>query len=777
MTAQPSDPMPTTEVTLPVEGMTCASCVGRIERFLRRTDGVATANVNLATERATITFDPTRVGRIELIGAIEAAGYDVRPEPTDATVATATAGEALDPESIERARLQRDLGVRAIVALAVAAGIMVLMFWPGLALGMEDVNRLALWPATFVEFWAGGIFLRAAWKSARHRDVNMNTLVAVGTLAAWGYSAVVTTWPELVMRAGIEPVTYFDSATIIIGLVLTGRWLEARARSQTAGAVRSLMGLQPRTARLVEGNAEVDIPIDQVQPGDLLRVRPGEKVPVDGVVVEGHSAVDQSMLTGESVPVAMSPGDDVIGATLNTNGSFVMRATRVGRDTVLAQIVRMVQAAQGSKAPIQRLADAVSARFVPMVMGLAAFTFAAWFALGPSPAFTHALVSAISVLIIACPCAMGLATPTAIMVGTGRAAESGILIRGGEALEQAGRIDTVIFDKTGTLTLGKPTVAEVVVARGATADEVLALAAAVERGSEHPLGAAVVEEATRRGLVLPAVEGFRSLPGFGVAASIDGTDVIVGNARLMAERGVDAGTLPTSHDDLAASGRSVILVARGSALIGSIAISDPIKADAPEAVRRLRARGITVWLVTGDSRVVAEAVARQAGIEHVLAEVLPGDKAQRVRDLQSAGHRVAMVGDGINDAPALAQADLGIAIGTGADVAIEASDITLVGGDPRLVVSAIRLSQQTVRVIHQNLFWAFGYNVVLIPVAMGVLYPLWGVRLDPAIAAGAMAFSSVSVVLNSLRLRRFDPRPGADDQSRGRAISPQRVMP
>ena len=757
--------------------MTCASCVGRIERFLRRTDGVATANVNLATERATITFDPARVGRLEIIGAIEAAGYDVRPEPSDAGVASATAGEALDPESIARARELRDLGIRAAVALVVAAGIMALMFWPSLALGMEDVNRLALWPATFVEFWAGGIFLRAAWKSARHRDVNMNTLVAVGTLAAWGYSAVVTTWPELVTRAGIEPVTYFDSATIIIGLILTGRWLEARARSRTAGAVRSLMGLQPRTARLVEGSAEVDIPIDQVQPGDLLRVRPGEKVPVDGVVVEGHSAVDQSMLTGELVPVAMSPGDDVIGATLNMSGSFVMRATRVGRDTVLAQIVRMVQAAQGSKAPIQRLADAVSARFVPMVMGLAAFTFVAWFLFGPSPAFTQALVSTIAVLIIACPCAMGLATPTAIMVGTGRAAESGILIRGGEALEQAGRIDTVIFDKTGTLTLGKPTVTEVVAAPGTTADEVLALAAGVERGSEHPLGAAIVEEATRRGLALPAVTGFRNLPGFGVAATVDGTDVIVGNPRLMAERGVDVGAMPPSVDSLAAGGRSVVIVARGLSIVGSVAISDPVKAEAPEAVRSLRARGITVWLVTGDSRAVAESVARQAGIEHVLADVLPGDKAERVRDLQSAGHRVAMVGDGINDAPALAQADLGIAIGTGADVAIEASDVTLVGGDPRLVVSAIRLSQQTVRVIRQNLFWAFGYNVVLIPVAMGVLYPFTGLRLDPAIAAGAMAFSSVSVVLNSLRLRRFDPRPGADDLFRGRAANPLHAVP
>ena len=752
------------ELSLGIEGMTCASCVNRIERFLRKADGVMEANVNLATERATVRFDPAVAGRAELVKAIEAAGYDVRPDPAADVDATARAGlsDVTDEEVAERARELRDVGIRALVSLAIAAGIMAVMFWPGgLGLSMEDINKLVLWPATFVVFWAGGTFQRRAWSAARHRTVTMDTLVAVGTLAAWSYSVVVTMWPMVVMRAGMEPATYFDSAAIIVGLILAGRWLEARARSQTAGAVKALVGLQARTARLVRGDEEIDVPIEQVQPGDLLRVRPGENVPVDGIVTLGTSSVDESMLTGESLPVTKAVGDEVIGATLNTTGSFVFRATRVGRDTVLGQIVRLVQAAQGSKAPIQRLADTVSARFVPMVIGLAALTFAIWFVAGPEPQLTHALVSMVTVLIIACPCAMGLATPTAIMVGTGKAAEAGILIRGGEALESAGRVDTVIFDKTGTLTLGKPTVAAVEPLAGAlTADALLASAASVELGSAHPLGAAIVAAARERGLTFIAAEGFSSVTGGGVRARGGEHEVLVGSARLLRDAGVDPEPLADTAAALAAAGRTPVLVARGGRAAGVIGISDPVKAEAAEAVRQLRARGIEVWLVTGDDRVVADAVARQVGITNVVAEVLPGDKQERVKALQAAGRRVAMVGDGINDAPALAQADLGVAIGTGTDVAIEASDVTLVGGDPRLVVSAIELSRRTVRVIRQNLFWAFAYNVVLIPVAMGVLYPFFGVLLDPALAAGAMAFSSVSVVLNSLRLRRTDVRPG-----------------
>jgi P-type Cu+ transporter len=758
-------------VSMGVEGMTCASCVNRIERFLRKTEGVVEANVNLATERATVRFDPAVVGRDELVRAIEAAGYDVRADAGTDAGATRTALEDADPDDAARAREQRELGIKAVASLAVAAVIMALMFWPGGAVApMEELNWLFLIPATVIQFWAGGTFIRVAWRQARHRSANMDTLVAIGTLAAWGYSVFVTLRPMSVMHAGIEPLTYFDTSTVIIGLILSGRWMEARARSRTVGAVRSLMGLQARTARLVRGDREVDVPIEEVQVGDLVRVRPGEKVPVDGLVVSGASAVDQSMLTGEPVPVTRAAGDEVIGATMNTTGSFVMRATHVGRDTVLAQIVRMVQEAQGSKAPIQRLADAVSARFVPLVLVLAAITFAVWLVAGPPPSLTFALVSAITVLIIACPCAMGLATPTAVMVGTGRAAETGILIRGGAALEQAGRIDTVVFDKTGTLTLGRPAVASVWTADGVGELDVLRLAGSAERGSQHPLADAITREAQERGVALEESEAFESLAGHGVEVQVGGAAILVGNRRLMTERGVDIGELQAAAEEIARAGQTPVFVARDGGLAGLLGISDPVKAEAAAAVRELRGLGMQVWLVSGDTTVVAEAVARQVGIEDVLAEVLPADKARKIQELQAAGRRVAMVGDGINDAPALAQADLGVAIGTGTDVAMEASDVTLVGGDPRLVVSAIRLSRQTMHIIRQNLFWAFAYNVSLIPVAMGVLYPFFGIMLDPALAAGAMAFSSVSVVLNSLRLRGYDARPGSGTRGQPRPV-------
>jgi Cu+-exporting ATPase len=590
----------------------------------------------------------------------------------------------------------------------------------------------------------------------------MDTLVALGTSAAWVYSVVLTMWPHLVMAAGVEPVTYFDTSALIIGFILAGRWMEARARTRTAGAVRALLSLQARMARLVGADGtEKDVPVDQVQAGDLLRVRPGERIPVDGLVHDGRSSVDESMLTGESMPVGKGPGDEVIGATINTSGSFIFRATRVGAETVLAHIVRMVQEAQGSKAPIQRLADVVSGYFVQIVLVVAALTFGIWMLFGPEPRLTFALVSAITVLIIACPCAMGLATPTAIMAGTGKGAEAGILIRGGEALEIAHKIRTVVFDKTGTLTMGRPAVAFVVAAPGVTDDELVSAAASLERGSEHPLGTAVVAEAERRRLASAAVEGFDAVVGRGVVGSIDGQRVLVGNRGLLESQGVAVDTLGEVAAQRAENAETPIFVARDGRVLGLITVSDPIRPQAAEAVAALHARGFEVWLVTGDASAVAHAVARQVGIEHVMAEVLPAGKADRIAELQAGGRRVAMVGDGINDAPALAKADLGVAIGTGTDVAIEASDITLVGGDPRLVVSAIDLSRRTLSIIRQNLFWAFAYNVVLIPVAMGVLYPFFGILLDPVFAAGAMALSSVSVVLNSLRLRRFDPRPGA----------------
>lgn len=760
------------EISLDVEGMTCASCVNRIERFLHKTDGVLEASVNIATERATITYDPSTADRADLVGAIEAAGYDVRPEPSKADVGRPGVAPA-DEDELRRAREQREIAIKAVASLVIAGALMALIwFGEGLGLTIEDINKLAMLPATFVMFWAGGGFIRKAWRNAQHRTASMETLVAIGTFAAWAYSTVVTLWPEVVLSAGIEPHTYYETAAVIIGLVLLGRWLEARAKSQTAGAVKALIGMQARTARLVRDGVEVDVPIDEVRPGDLVRVRPGEKVAVDGVVIEGSSAIDESMLTGESMPVTKSPDDEVIGATINTTGTLVFRATRVGSETVLAQIVRMVQEAQGSKAPIQRTVDLISSRFVPLVLVLAAITFGVWLAFGPQPSLTFALVSAITVLIIACPCAMGLATPTAIMVGTGKAAESGILIRGGVALEQAGKLDTVVFDKTGTLTLGKPAVADIVGADDVDEDQLLALAAAVERGSEHPLATAVMEAAEQRGLKVESGESFVSDTGSGVRATVAGSLVAVGNRRHLAALGIDTTSLDERADTLAASGRTVIFVADEQRILGLIAISDPIKAEATEAIRELKDAGIEPWLITGDSQVVADAVAKQVGIEHVLAEVLPGGKSEKVAELQAAGHRVAMVGDGINDAPALASADVGVAIGTGADVAIEASDITLVGGDPRLVGSAIKLSRRTMRIIHQNLFWAFAYNTTLIPVAMGVLYPIWGITIDPVLAAGAMAFSSVSVVLNSLRLRRYDARPEAGSPGLRNAPAP-----
>ncbi len=757
------------EIVLPIEGMTCASCVNRIERFLNKTPGVEQAAVNLATERASVFVDPALVGRDELVKAVEAAGYEVKAEAAQAADAGAVSlEEEVTADDAERERAQRHTLFQALVAIGAALLIMVLMFTPQTVVAMEDLNKLILWPATFIQFWAGGRFYRAALRAARHRGATMDTLVAVGTSTAWAYSVFVTMWPTFVHEAGLHAESYFDSSTIIIGLILLGKWLENRAKGRTTGAIRRLVGLQPTTARRLRNGAEEDVDLAVVVPGDLLRVRPGDKVPVDGVVVEGVSAVDESMLTGEPMPATKTTGDEVIGATLNTTGSFVMRATRVGRETALARIVDLVQRAQGSKAPIQRLADRISEVFVPAVIAVASLTFAIWFVFGPEPRVTLALTAFIGVVVIACPCAMGLATPTAIMVGTGKGAEAGILVRGGEALEAAGRIDTVVLDKTGTLTVGRPAVSAVVPAPGFEQERVLDLAAALETGSEHPLGEAIVRKARETELGFAKVDGFEAIVGRGVRGTIDGAEVIVGSRRMMDEQGVDLATLLEPARVAAADGGTVAFVAIDGQAAGLVAIADPVKAESAAAVRDLRDAGLDVWLLTGDARVTAEAVARQVGIpmDHVIAEVLPGDKDATIERLQAEGRRVAMVGDGINDAPALARADLGVAIGTGADVAIEASDVTLVGGDPRLVASAIALSRATVRVIRQNLFWAFAYNVVLIPIAMGALYPAFGIALNPAMAAGAMALSSVSVVSNSLRLRGVDVRPGRVAQLR-----------
>ena len=762
-TQQPAPTAQSVEIVLPIEGMTCASCVNRIERFLKKTPGVEMAAVNLATEKATVMVDLGVAGRDELVKAVEAAGYEVRPEAPAADRATAASLDAeMTEEDAERDRALRETLRMSAVSIATSLVFMALMFWPQTVVSMTDINKAILLPATFVVAWAGSRFYRAAWRAGRHGGATMDTLVAVGTAVAWAYSAFVALWPDVVMRAGIMPETYFDSATIILGLILLGKYLEGRAKGRTTGAIRRLVGLQATTARRIRNGVEEDVDLAVVVPGDLLRVRPGDKVPVDGVVAEGDSAVDESMLTGEPMPVTKHPGDEVIGATLNTTGSFVMRATRVGRDTALARIVDLVQRAQGSKAPIQRLADQISAVFVPAVLAVAAATFAVWFLFGPEPRFTLALTAFIGVVIIACPCAMGLATPTAIMVGTGKGAEAGILVRGGEALEAAGRIDTVVLDKTGTLTLGKPAVTAIVTAAGFDEARVLDLAASLEQGSEHPLGEAIVRRAREQELGFAKAGSFEAIVGRGVTGVLDGAQVLVGSGRLFFEHGLTTIALESAAVDAQANGATVVFVAVDGSLAGLVAIADPVKAESAEAVRGLRESGLDVWLLTGDARVTAEAVARQVGIpaDRVIAEVLPADKDAVIAQLQGEGHRVAMVGDGINDAPALARADLGVAIGTGADVAIEASDVTLVGGDPRLVGSAIALSRWTLRIIRQNLFWAFAYNVLLIPIAMGALYPAFGVTLNPALAAGAMALSSVSVVTNSLRLRGVDVRPG-----------------
>jgi Cu+-exporting ATPase len=757
--AAPGQPV---EIEVPIVGMTCASCVNRIERYLSGTPGIATATVNLATESATIRYLPETAGRAEIEAAIEAAGYDVRPGAFDRAGDPTSASVADDARDRERAVELRSIAVRAAASIGVAFGIMAMMAWPQAILGLETLNWIALLPATFIQVWAGGRFYRAAWRAARHASATMDTLVAVGTSAAFGYSVAVTLFPGALTTAGLMPETYYDSAAIIIGLVLAGRWLEGRAKGRTSDAIRALVRLAPSTARRLDAEgAEHEVRIDDLQPGDLLRVRPGEKVPADGIVIEGASAIDESMLTGEAMPVARDIGDPVIGASLNTTGSFVMRATRVGGDTTLARIIALVERAQGRKAPVQRLVDRVSEVFVPLVLLLAGIAFVAWYALGPEPRLTYALVALVTTVIIACPCAMGLATPTAIMVGTGRGAEAGILIRGGDVLEATGRVDTVIFDKTGTLTAGRPRVAAVAAAPGWDEPSVLRFAAAAERDSEHPLAAAVLAHAAERGVAIEESSDFSAVPGHGVSAIVDGRAVAVGNEPFMASVGVDVGPSDAVAADQPAASLTRILVAVDGSVIGTIAIGDPVKPESTAAVAHLHRLGIGSWLVSGDAEAPTASVAATAGIgrDRLVAGVPPGGKVDVVERLRAAGQRVAMVGDGINDAPALASADVGIAIGSGADVAIEAASVTLVGGDPRLVASAVELSRRTLAVIRQNLVWAFGYNVVLIPVAMGVLYPFIGLTLSPALAAAAMALSSVSVVANSLRLRSVDVRP------------------
>ncbi len=750
------------EAVLPIEGMTCASCVRRVERALTKVPGVSEAAVNLATEKATVHFDPALASRDALTAAVERAGYRVGASPvaTVPTVGTVAAPETrADDLMTERDREREheiaDLRRKSLVSLAVGVVMMALMYLP-IGVPMQNLAPLLLIAATLVQFWAGRVFYQAAWATGKYGGTNMNTLIAVGTSVAYGYSAFVTLWPDLSAGWGFQYNLYYESAVIVIALILMGRWLEARAKKRTGDAIRALMGLQAKTARVIRGGTEQDIPIEAVIVGDQVRVRPGEKVPVDGVVVEGRSALDESMLTGESLPVEKGPGDSVIGATLNKTGGFVFEARKVGKDTALAQIVKLVEDAQGSKAPMQRLADTISGVFVPAVLVLAVLTFVGWLAFGPEVnRLSLAVQAMVAVLVIACPCALGLAAPTAIMVGTGKAAENGILVRGGEALEQARRINTIVLDKTGTLTRGKPAVTGVIAANGLTEGDLLRLAAAVEVGSEHPLGEAIVARAQELRLDLPQATAFASITGKGVRARVDGRDVLLGNRGLMAQEGIHLNGLEERAQTFAQGGATPMFLALDGTSEGLIAVADTLKPESAEAVAQLKALGLDVWMLTGDNRATAEAIAREVGITHVLAEVLPEEKADKVRALQAEGKVVAMVGDGINDAPALAQADLGIAIGTGTDVAMAASDITLIGGDLRTIVTSVALSRRTVNTIKQGLFWAFAYNVVLIPVAMGLLYPFFGLLLSPVLAAAAMAMSSVSVVTNALRLRGF----------------------
>ena len=832
MTTKPAEQhtKETTRLVLPIEGMTCAACVSTVTGAISKVPGVASVAVNLATETASVEFFATEAGVTTLSAAVDSSGYRTSKEdatiavadltdasaasaiesrvgslqgvlgvaanpateqvivtfvpgtvaPTDLRDAIAAAGykpgeiSSADALELEMDRLSRRAEVRrlwakVVFSIGASVAIMVLMFTPAIrdSIGMAWVNILSMILATPVQFWAGRQFYTSAIAAGRHRTSNMNTLIALGTSVAYGYSAFVTVFGGLV--AGEEP-TYFDTSAMIIGIILIGRLLEARAKGSASDAIRALMGLQPRTARVIRDDSPADVDIVDVVPGDLIIVRPGERIPVDGEVVEGTSSVDEAMLTGESLPVSKHESDAVFGGTINTTGSITFRATKVGSATALSQIVKLVQAAQGSKAPIQRLADTIASYFVPVILVIAAATFVVWAAFGPAPAFNLAMLNAVAVLIIACPCALGLATPTAIMVGTSAGARRGILVRGAEALEQAHKLNVVVFDKTGTLTLGKPQVTDIL-AHGETDAEILRVAASVEQLSEHPLAAAIVAGATKRGIALSKPKSFQSAPGLGVRATVDGESITVGSLRLAEQAGVELdGPSGSAARLLAEQGKTPMVVLRGQELIGVIGVADTVRPESAEAVRLLRGIGVDVVMLTGDSRPTAEAIAKELGITEVLAEVMPAQKADKITELQAQGKRVAMVGDGVNDAPALAIADVGIAIGTGTDVALETADVALMQADVRGVATAIALSKSTMRTIRQNLAWAFGYNVILVPVAAGALYLAFGLGgvpeglrwalgdsgfLNPTLAAVAMAMSSVSVVTNSLRLRKW----------------------
>ncbi len=747
-----------TTITLNVGGMSCAACVGHVEAALSGVEGVESAAVNLATERATVRYRAELASIEDLRSAVEDEGYSVLEVGT---------GEDASGNRGQTAGIRGEMAF----SLGAAAVVMLLPKVPSLLAALPvRLDILLLILATPVQFWAGRGFYVGAWKALRRGTSNMNTLISVGTTVAYAYSAAVTLFPHASLFAHYEAATFFETSTAIIGLVLLGRYLEARAKGRASEAIKALLRLRPERARVIRGGSEVEVPIEDVGVGEQVRVVPGERIPVDGRVAAGASWVDESLLTGESMPVRKGENDEVFGATINTTGSLTLEAVGVGADTLLARIVRLVEEAQGSRAPVQRLADVVSSWFVPAVIAVAAIVFLLWLSVGPAPSHVYAMAAAVAVLIIACPCAMGLATPTAIMVGTGRAAESGVLIRSAETLERAHETEVVVLDKTGTLTTGVPKVTDIV-AGGLTENELLTLAGRLERASEHPVGRAVVAAAQERGLPVEApVHTSRAVPGMGIVGEVDDRHIAVGSLRLHEEAGVPMNSLVETGQELARSAKTVSYVAVDGEVMGVIAVSDTVKEGIEDALASLRAQGVDVLMLTGDSRRTAEAVARSLGMEKVIAEVLPADKADHIAAMQQDGTVVAMVGDGMNDAPALARADVGIAVATGTDIAMEAADITLIHGDVMGVARAISVSRATMRTIRQNLFWAFAYNVALIPVAAGVLYPVFAAQgvpealrpvlgefgfLNPILAAGAMAVSSVSVIVNSLRLKQI----------------------
>ena len=750
-------PQPPAQVVLEVDGMTCASCVGRVEKTLQSSAGVAAASVNLVTKRASITLNDPSVTPQMLADIVTKSGYPA--QPVAAAAPASGAERRAEKNDAEIKTLKRDVLIAGALALPVFITEMGSHLFPPLhhfiagTIGTQNSWYLQFILTTLVLFGPGLRFFRIGIPALLRGGPDMNSLVAVGTLAAWGFSVVATFMPSVLPAQTVN--VYYEAAAVIVTLILIGRWMEARAKGRTSHAIAHLLGLQAKTARVVRDGVAQDIPLEDVRAGDLVLVRPGEKVPVDGEITEGTSYIDESMITGEPIPATKNVGDTVVGGTVNKTGAFTYRATKVGADMVISQIIRMVEDAQADKLPIQNLIDKVTTWFVPAVMLAAFVTFLIWFIFGPEPAFTFALANAIAVLIIACPCAMGLATPTSIMVGTGRGAEMGVLFRRGDALQSLRDADIIAFDKTGTLTIGKPVLSQFHTFGNQSADEMLALAAALESRSEHPIATAVVQAAEDKGLKQPEVKDFEAVPGFGVSGMVDGLAVHVGAERFMKKLGIDVSTGAEAAAAMTAKAQSVLYMARDGALVAAFSVADELKPTTKATIDALHKLGLKVAMITGDSKVVANAIAKELGIDEVSAEVLPDGKVEALKRLAGSDRKIIFVGDGINDAPALAAADVGVAVGTGTDIAIESADVVLMSGDLTAVVDAIALSKATIRNIRQNLFWAFSYNTALIPVAAGLLYPFYGILLSPVLAAAAMALSSIFVLTNALRLRSF----------------------